>query len=141
MLYLKIGDLATSAMPERLSAIGYLDALEGQAVYLAKGFRRIDEAVKEPQIAAVPERCAIGRREITVAAGGVLALPDDVHAFETTFDGFDTTRLFESRLTFTNSNALEAQVAALVKRAFAGEILVRDLHFLIHKGNDYFFSQ
>ena len=111
LLYLKIGDLPAAAVPEGFRAIGYLDALEGQAVYLAKGFRRIDEAVKEPQIAAVPERCAVGRREIAVAAGDVLALPDDVHAFESAFDGFDTTRLFESRLAIAYRHAVQLEIA------------------------------
>ena len=111
LLYFEVGDLAGTAVPECFRAIGHADAFEGQVVYFAEGFRRIDEAVEEPQIAAVPERRTVGGCEIAVAAGDVLALPDDVHAFESAFDGFDTTRLFESRLTFANSDAVQLEIA------------------------------
>ena len=114
LLDLEVGDLTDTAVPEGFRAIGDFDSLQGQAVYLTEGFGRIDEAVKEPQIAAVPERCAIGRREIAVTAGGVLAFPYDVHALETAVFSEDMARLFESRLTFAYRHALEAQVAALV---------------------------
>ena len=111
LLDLEVGDLAGAAVPEGFRTVGHLDSLEGQAVYLTKDFGCIDEAVKEPQIAAVPHRRAVRRREIAVAAGDVVALPDDVHAFETAIDGFDTTRLFESRLAFADGDAGELEIA------------------------------
>ena len=114
LLDLEVGDLTDTAVPEGFRAIGDFDSLQGQAVYLTEGFGRIDEAVKEPQIAAVPHRRSVGGCEIAVAAGDVLALPDDVHALETAVFSEDMARLFESRLTFAYRHALEAQVAALV---------------------------
>ena len=74
----------------------------------------LDSEVGDLTDTAVPHRRSVGGCEIAVAAGDVLAFPYDVHALETAFDGFDTTRLFESRLTFAYRHALEAQVAALV---------------------------
>ena len=50
----------------------------------------------EEEIAAVPERCAVGGCEIAVATGDVLAFPDDVHALESTVESFYMARLFES---------------------------------------------
>ena len=111
LLDLEVGDLATSAMPERLSTIGYLDSLEGQAVYLAEDFGRINEAVEEPQIAAIPHRRAVRRREIAVAAGDFLTLPDDVHALETTVESFYMAGFFESRLAFADGDAGELKIA------------------------------
>ena len=111
LLYPEVGDLAGTAVPERFRAVGYLDSLQGQAVYLAEDFGRIDEAVEEPQIAAVPERRAVRGCEIAVAAGDVLAFPDDVHAFETTVFSEDMARLFESRLTFADGDAGELEIA------------------------------
>ena len=114
LLYMEVRDLSIATVPEGFRAIGYLDSLQGQAVYLTEGFGRIDEAVEETEIAAVPHRRSVGGCEIAVAAGDVLALPDDVHALETAVFSEDMARLFESRLTFAYRHALEAQVAALV---------------------------
>ena len=43
LLDLEIGDLPAAAVPECFRTVGHLDSLERQAVYLAKGFGRIDE--------------------------------------------------------------------------------------------------
>ena len=111
LLDLEVGDLTDTAVPEGFRAIGDFDSLQGQAVYLTEGFGRIDEAVKEPQIAAIPERRAVGSSEIAVAAGDVLALPDDVPALETAVVSEDTARLFESRLAFADGDAGELEIA------------------------------
>ena len=111
LLDLEVGDLAGTAVPEGFRAIGDFDSLQGQAVYLTKDFGRIDEAVEEPQIAAVPKRRTVRRREIAVAAGDVLALPDDVHALETAVFSEDMARFFESRLTFADGDAGELEIA------------------------------
>jgi len=114
LLDMEVGYLAGTAVPESFRAIGHLDSLQSQAVYLAEDFWCIDEAVEEPQIAAVPHRRAIRRREIAVAAGDVLTLPDDVHALETAVESFNMARLFESRLAFADGDAGELEVAALI---------------------------
>ena len=111
LLDLEVGDLAGTAVPEGFRAIGDFDSLQGQAVYLTKDFGCIDEAVEEPQIAAIPKRRAVRRCEIAVAAGDVLAFPDDVHALETTVFSEDMARLFESRLTFADGDAGELEIA------------------------------
>ena len=110
LLYLEVGDLAGTAVPEGFRTVGHLDSLQGQAVYLAEDLGCIDEAVKEPQIAAVPHRRTVRRREIAVAAGDILTLPDDVHALETAVFSEDMARLFESRLTFADGNAGELEI-------------------------------
>lgn len=111
LLDLEVGDLTGTAIPEGFRTIGYLDSLQGQAVYLTKDFGRINEAVKEPQIAAVPKRRTVRGCEIAVAAGDVLALPDDVHALETAVFSEDMARLFETRLTFADGDAGELEIA------------------------------
>ena len=111
LLDMEVGYLAGTAVPESFRAIGHLDSLEGQAVYLAEDFGCIDEAVKETEIAAVPERRTVRRREIAVAAGDVLTLPDDVHALETAVFSEDMARLFESRLAFADGDAGELEIA------------------------------
>ena len=125
LLYFEVGDLPTAAVPESLRAIGHLDSLKGQAVYLAEGFRRIDETVEEPQIATIPHRCAIGRREIAGTASNVLTFPEDIHAFETAVVSEDMARFFETRLAFTDGDAGELEIAALIERALAGERFIR----------------
>ena len=129
LLDLEVGDLTGTAVPEGFRAIGDFDSLQGQAVYLTKDFGRIDEAVEELQIAAVPHRRAVRRREIAVAAGDVLTLPDDVHALETAIDGFNMARLFESRLAFADGDAGELEIAGGIQRPLAGEESIRDFHF------------
>lgn len=111
LLDLEVGDLAGTAVPEGFRAIGYLDSLQSQAVYLAEGFGRIDEAVKETEIAAIPKRRAVRGCEIAVAAGDVLALPDDVPTLETAVVSEDIARLFESRLAFADGDAGELEIA------------------------------
>ena len=124
LLYPEVGDLAGAAVPECLRAIGHLDSFERQTVYLAEGFRRIDETVEEPQIAAIPHRCAIGGREIAGTAGDVLAFPDDIHAFKTALDGLDMPRLLKAGLSLAYTYALQAQVAGFVERSFSIKIFV-----------------
>ena len=111
LLDMEVGDLTGAAVPEGFRAIGYLDSLEGQAVYLTEDFGRIDEAIKETEIAAVPKRSSVRRCKIAVAAGDVLALPDDVHALETAVFSEDMARLFESRLAFADGDAGELEIA------------------------------
>jgi hypothetical protein len=111
LLDLEVGDLTGTAVPEGFRTIGYLDSLQGQAVYLTKDFGCIDEAIKETEIAAVPERRTVRGGEIAVAAGDVLALPDDVHALETAVFSEDMARLFESRLTFADGDVGELEIA------------------------------
>ena len=131
LLYFEVGDFAGMAVPERLVSISHLDAFEGQVVYFAEGFRRINKTVVQPQVAVVPHRRAVGSGETAVTAGNILAFPDDIHTFEKAINGFYMPRLFEPRLPLADSDTFEPQLAALIQRPFAGERLV--CYTIIHE--------
>lgn len=88
----------------------------------------MDGAVGHTETAHIPQAGTGGGFESTLAAGDVLALPQDVLPGESAVDGIDTAALFESGFALAYGDLLQTEVATVVERALAGKGLIRDLH-------------
>ena len=124
LLYSQVGDLPVSALPEGLFAVRNTDAFKRQMIHFAERFGGIDKTIGETEITAIPNRCPIRLCEMAITTNDILALPKGILALEVAVDGFYPSRFLESRFAFADGHALQTQVAALIQRPLAFEILI-----------------
>ena len=131
LLYAQISNLSAATTPESLSAIGHPHAFNSEPVYLSKSLWRIERAVRQFDAANIPHRRPVRCREMAFHAHNILALPEDVHAFEAAVYRLHTTAFLQPRFAFADGDITELNIAALIQRPLTVIILVGDEHMLV----------
>lgn len=91
IIHTDVGEFAVAAEPERFGSV--LDAHVGQfnAGEFPQGFRGVDAAVVQTDVATIPQRRAVGFREPASGAQHVFTLPEHILSVEDAVLGFDVT--------------------------------------------------